>query len=480
MTDMEAVMWAVEKDPALRSDFTNLTILDRVPSQARLEEMVERIIAGMPRLGQRVRSTPMRLAPPRWEDDPQINVEYHLRRVAIPPPGTMRALLDAAAQLAATPFDRSRPLWEFTLFEGLANGKAALLQKMHHTITDGVGGLKLSVAMIDFERNPKRKINITSEIASERRAAHIANPIPETSMLNEMWSGLTAAVSTQARRTRSVVAAGGAMVAHPEHLPAVGRSVWNVLNSVQRQVISGPHGHSKLFRPRSLGRRYDVFSVPFDSVHQTAKAEGVTVNDVFVCAITRGISSYHAVFGEHPNSLRMAMPINLRKRPGQHGANAFAPVRVLVPTSEGSARDHLHAVSNALHSVAHEPILEVMGSLSGAVNFLPTSALVAFTRQQTQAIDFATSNLRGAPSHLYMAGSRIEHTFPLGPRANAPLNVTVMSYAGMLEHGVHSDPIAVADPEALVAFMQSAWEEVLALAPSRKAKRTASRSSTSS
>ena len=154
MTPSEAVMWAVEKDPALRSDFANITVLDRVPSERRLHTTIQRALAAMPRLGERVVSPPLRMAPPEWRPDPTFEVDYHLRRVAIPEPGSMRGMLDVAASVTAPPLDRSRPLWEFTVVEGLEGDRAALIQRLHHTITDGVGGMKLSLSLVDLEREP--------------------------------------------------------------------------------------------------------------------------------------------------------------------------------------------------------------------------------------------------------------------------------------------------------------------------------------
>src|SRR5688500_7758363 len=154
MSDAEAIMWAVEKDPALRADFTNITIVERPPDDARLRAKLETALEEIPRLRQRVVSPPLRIAPPEWRDDPTFDLDYHLRRVAAPPPGSTRELLDIAAACSATPLDRSRPLWEFTLVEGLAGGQAALLQKVHHAVTDGVGGIKLSLSLLDFEPGP--------------------------------------------------------------------------------------------------------------------------------------------------------------------------------------------------------------------------------------------------------------------------------------------------------------------------------------
>src|ERR1041384_6283459 len=154
MSDTEAIMWAVEKDPALRSDFCNLTILEHLPDDERVGPTLERALAAIPRLGQRVVGAPLRIATPAFADDPSLDLGAHIRRVALPGKGTYRDLLDLCGALAEQPLDRARPLWEFTLIEGLEDGRAALLQKIHHTITDGVGGLRLSLAFVDFEPDP--------------------------------------------------------------------------------------------------------------------------------------------------------------------------------------------------------------------------------------------------------------------------------------------------------------------------------------
>ena len=149
-------MWAVEKDPALRSDFCNLTILDRPPDDERMRrDAASARSRAIPRLGQRVVGAPLRLVPPEFADDPTLDLDAHMRVVAVPPPGDERALLDLCGALAEQPLDRARPLWEFTLIDGLAGGGAAVLQKVHHTITDGVGALRLSLALVDFERDPE-------------------------------------------------------------------------------------------------------------------------------------------------------------------------------------------------------------------------------------------------------------------------------------------------------------------------------------
>src|SRR4051795_13560382 len=148
MSDAEALMWTIEKDPALRSSFLQLTLLDSVPDFARFRRRMERAVKVHPRLGQRVVPPPFRFGPPEWADDPSFDIDFHVRRLALPPPGTERQLLDLAALIYEDAFDRARPLWQLTIVEGLDGGRAALLAKMHHTITDGVGGVRLSMQFL--------------------------------------------------------------------------------------------------------------------------------------------------------------------------------------------------------------------------------------------------------------------------------------------------------------------------------------------
>ena len=130
MNDAEAIMWAVESDPFLRTDFTNVTVLESAPDFDQLRAGLERAIDAFPPLRQRVARPPLGLAPPQWADDSDFDLTYHLRRLSLPPPGEQRQLLDLAAQLAAMPLDRARPLWELTVVEGLGGGRAAVLQRL--------------------------------------------------------------------------------------------------------------------------------------------------------------------------------------------------------------------------------------------------------------------------------------------------------------------------------------------------------------
>ena len=146
-------MWRLEKDPHLSSTFAAVTILDRPPKFDRLLARMERAVNVVTRLGQRVQPMPANLTAPTWVDDTNFDLRFHVRHLALPKPGTMRQLLDLASLIACDPFDRTRPLWQFVVVDGLRGGKSALIEKLHHTITDGEGSVKLSLQFLDFERD---------------------------------------------------------------------------------------------------------------------------------------------------------------------------------------------------------------------------------------------------------------------------------------------------------------------------------------
>lgn len=460
MSGAEAVMWAVEKDPALRSDFCNVTVLDRPPDRRRLREKVEAALVAMPRLAQRVVSAPLGLAPPAWRPDPTLDLDYHLREIAVPAPAGHRQLLDTAAALCAPPLDRSRPLWEFTVLTGLEGGRAALVQKVHHTITDGVGGLRLSLSLVDLERDPAPGATneLRAALATEERSRVVS--AVRDSPLAVLRDTLDDTVRRDLTLARSATAAGLVILVRPTEVPRRARDVAALVASLARQVAVTDRARSSLMRDRSLARRYDTFEVPLEDARRVGSALGGSVNDVFVTGVTGALGLYHERLGSPVDELRMAMPVSTRGS-GDAGANRFAPTRVLVPVGPKDPRTRFDAVRARLHGVRDEPALGAADVVAGLVAGLPTSLLVALTRSQTRTIDFATSNLRGSPVDLYLAGARIERNHPMGPRTGCALNVTLLSYRGDMCIGLHSDPAAITDPDALLDAMRESFDALL-------------------
>jgi WS/DGAT/MGAT family acyltransferase len=450
MSNAEAIMWAVEKDPALRSDFCNLTILDRRPRNERLRETVRRALDAIPRLGQRVIGAPLRIVPPEFADDPTLDLDAHVRVVAVPAPGDDRALLDLCGALAEQPLDRARPLWEFTVIEGLTGGRAAMLQKVHHTVTDGVGGLKLSVAMVDFERDPESKVR---DEPPESEGA------PATPM-STARDAVVDAAQRSVDAVRRTIETAGHVVAHPSEVPGRASDAARLLGSIQRQAFVTDAARSDVMTGRSLRRHFELFEVPFEPLRFAATKLGGSVNDVFVTGLASALGRYHERSGSGVDELRLAMPISTRQR-GDTSTNRFVPTRVLVPIQPAHDVYTLFGdVHERLQAAKRETALSAAEGLAGLIAGLPTSVLVAMTRSQTRTIDFAASNLRGSPVPLYLAGARILASYPIGPRTGCALTVTMLSYGDDVHMGLNIDPVAIVDVAGFMRDVRDAYDDL--------------------
>lgn len=459
MSETEAVMWTVEKDPSLRSDFLNITLLDGPPDLDRLRAKVERAIDDLPRLRQRVVSAPLRLAPPEWADDPEFDLDYHVRRVAVPAPGDRRGLLDLCATLGATPFDRARPLWDLTVVEGLDGGRAALVQRVHHTIIDGVGGVRFSMALLDLERQPSEPPE-----ATDGQDAEAVAPVHRETPLDVLVGSLAYAARRQAESAFAALRSASHIARHPtEGAAAAGRFV-RTIRSIPQQVFVAGGALSPLMTTRSLRRRFDALAFPLSAARAAAKSLDGTVNDVFVTGVAGGLGLYHERMGQPVEELRMAMPISLRGDDEGVAGNRFAPARVVVPVTPKDPRPRFEATRERLRGVRGEPVLGLVDAVAGIVGLLPTSIVVPVTRAQTRTIDFVASNVRGAPFDLYLCGARIEANHPIGPTTGAAVNVTTLSYRDSLDIGVNADTAAVTDPEALTDCIRESFAALLDLA----------------
>jgi len=455
MSDVEALMWNLEKDPYLASSFANVTLLDQPPDPDRLRARLAHAVSVVPRLRHRVAPALGRLAPPEWQDDPNFDLDYHIRHIALPAPGTERTLFDLAVVLAAAPLDRTRPLWEFTIIDGVGDG-AALFQKIHHTVTDGEGGVRMSAEFIDVSRegNPDEPPTAAepADEASEPSPASIFATASDTAAHN-LRRGLGLG--------RRAAGSAADLLLHPARIPAAGMETAASVQSLARQVAVTDRAHSPLWIERSLRRRFEVLRIPLDDTKRAAKALGGSVNDLFVAGAAGAAGAYHRAKGVDVDELRISMPVSTRTDRSM-GGNAFTPARVLVPVGPADPVERFTAVRERLTVTKSERSLGMAESFAGVANVLPTSVLVRFARQQTETVDFATSNVRGAPFDLYVAGAKIVANYPMGPTGGTAFNLTLLSSGGSLDMGLNIDVAAVDDAELLRTCLEDSYAELLA------------------
>jgi WS/DGAT/MGAT family acyltransferase len=452
MSDADALMWHIEKDPILRSTIVAVGILDRAPDWSRLHERFQRASVTIPRFRQRVLSPPMRLGPPRWAYEPDFDLDFHLKRFTVPAPGTRRALLDAIAPIAQSSFDRARPLWECTILEGLEHGHAAMVMKVHHSVTDGVGGVELLTQLVDLERDAPERFR--------DRPAPAAEVFPNGGLIRDSLSHTTRRWLGIGRRAPGTIVSAG--VSSARDPIGSGLAVANTARSIGKTLAPAAAPMSPIMTQRGMGRWLGSFDVALDDLKRAAKAAEGSINDAFVAGACSGLARYHARHGAPVDELRMTMPINIRTEDAATAGNQFAPARFPVPLGIDDAIERMQAIRRLVLEWRGEPALGLTGTLAGVLNRLPTQATTAFFGGMLKCVDFVTSNVPGAPLPVFVAGAAVERFYAFGPPSGAAVNITLMSHVDQCCIGVVVDTAAVPDPEVLMAELQAGFAEVVA------------------
>ncbi|MHB1137660.1 MAG: wax ester/triacylglycerol synthase domain-containing protein [Microthrixaceae bacterium] len=444
MSGIESFMWELERDPQLSSAFANLTLFDRAPDRAVFRRRMAQAVEAVPRLRQRVVDGPAPWDLPRWVEDEQLDLDHHLRWVDLGGEGTREELHELAATLARQPFDRERPLWEFVTIEGLVDGRAAMLQRLHHTITDGEGGIRLSVEFLDLERAP-------SERRPRRDRPHGRHSAEVPAAAGPWWS----------RAAGSIGSVATSAVGTAASLPSRTGDLAGMAQSTLRQALVG-HRRSPLWTERSLDRWFGTTTLSLDDARDAAHRLGGTVNDLFVAGAVDAAGQVHRDAGSPVDELRMSMPVSTRT--DRSVSNAFSPTQMLVPTGPMEPAARLAQVHRTVDGVRSERSIDVIEGAANAAAHLPAPLLRRTGRYLTDSVDFVCSNVRAAPFDLFIAGAFMEANYPMGPLAGTAFNLTTMSYRGWLFLGLTVDTAAVPHPEHLLTRLDEAYDRLLAAA----------------
>ena len=455
MSDAEGLMWRMEKDPHLSSNIGTLTILDRAPDFELFKRRMERASLIMPRLRQVVRTAPGNVSPPTWVPDSNFDIDHHVRRIALPKPATDRALYDLATMIAAEPFDRTRPLWYFTVVEGLRGKRAAVIQKLHHTIADGESGVALSLQYLDFERDALPPDDPTPDEVD----AAVEDDEPDDDAAAQAVRDLLAG---SLRIPLGVLNQVKDLLADPGQIPQASAAAADTFRGIVSQLGDTDAARSPLWTERSTRRHLEVASAPFTETKAATKHLGGTLNTAFITIATEGAARYHEQHGAPVEALRASMAISTRTE--ESGANAFSLVRMLVPTGEMPIDERFRAIQEATETARAGSSSASLDKMAAFASALPTSVVCRLARQQAQTVDFATSNVRGAPMPLFLAGAQLLANYPIGPLSGVAFNLTLLSYLGQLNMGLHLDPAAIEHPADLAGHISDAVADFVALA----------------
>jgi len=445
----DAFSWYMERDPVLRSSIVVVIWLDRAPDRDTLAGRIDRISRLMPALRQHVIDSPLPLAAPRWTYDPHFDLNWHLRRIGAPEPRTREAVLELARQSAMDTFDRARPLWELTLVEAAENGEAALIGKLHHSLSDAVGAMRIMTVITDPQREPSDLGEMPSAPQGEKRdqlALAVGAAGEMAAQLTRLaWRGAGAAIPALVRSARNPAGVAGGAIA--------------MARSVYRTAAPSSATMSPLMRERATTRHLATMEVSLDALKTAAKTAGGTVNDAYLAAVTGGLRRYHWRHGTPVESLRAVVPINLRTGGDTSWGNKITLQRVTLPVGEPDPGTRMRTVHRVTQAARQEPSLPVTGWIAGTLNMLP----VGYVGGVLKHVDFLASNVTGPPVPVYIAGSKITGLVTFGPTIGASLNTTLVSYAGSCHIGINIDTAAVPDPDILVSCLQESLAEITAL-----------------
>ncbi|HEX5713379.1 MAG TPA: wax ester/triacylglycerol synthase family O-acyltransferase [Solirubrobacterales bacterium] len=430
------------------------------PSHQEFRDHIASRLHLVPRFRQKLRFVPLDQGRPVWVDDPHLNLEYHVRQTALPAPGSDEQLRNLAARIFSQQLDRSKPLWELWLVEGLHDGRFAIVGKSHHALVDGVSGVDITTVLFDLDREPQgppasappwlaRPEPTDLELLGDALRERLTSP-------KEIARGFRAAlrgprqVVRGLRDTSKIVGAG---MAAPS-------SVFN--------VEIGPH------------RRFAMAQADLAELKRVKDAHGGTVNDVILSIVAGSLGKYLRARGHDTEGLelRAMVPVSVRAEE-EHGAlgNRISAMMASLPVWSEDPVERLRILTEEMGDLKSSGQAVGAEILTKLTDFAPgTIASQAARLQPAQRFfNLVVTNVPGPQFPLYVLGRRMESIFPMVPLARRQaLCVGIMSYNGQVNFGLIGDYDAMADLESFALDLEATTAETVATAPA-KPKRSRSK-----
>jgi WS/DGAT/MGAT family acyltransferase len=475
LTSLDAQFLAMES-PRQTGHVSGLAILD--PSTkptgrlelADIEQLMKERMPLLPPLRRRLVDVPFGLDYPYWIDDPDFDLDFHLRELALAPPPTDDKLAEQVARVVARPLDRSRPLWEVYLIHGLADGRVGMLTKIHHALIDGLSGAEIMAILFDLEPEGRE-----APEADERRGER------EPEQLAMLARGLAGIPKYPVRAIRALPSA----LPHLDETPfgnipgaqtaaklsgRLGRALGRDGHEHERSTLRAP---KTSFNGRISPHRRFVFSrMDLDAVKTVKNEHGVTVNDVVVAICAGAVRRWLIEHTELPaDPLVAQIPVSVRtdEQVGTYG-NRIMLMSAPLFTNEPDPHLRLRRTHDALSGMKERHKALPAELLQDANHFIPP-AVFARAARTTFALNTSSrgrptwnlviSNVPGPQLPLYCAGARLEANFPVSVITDGMgLNITVMSYCGKLDFGIVADRDQMPDVKKLLGWLDESLDEL--------------------
>jgi WS/DGAT/MGAT family acyltransferase len=417
----------------------------------------------VPRFRQRLAETPLRQGRPVWVDDPHFNLRYHLRHAGLPAPGSDEQLKNLAGRVFAQRLDRTKPLWELLLVDGLASGAFALIAKSHHALVDGISAVDITTVLFDTAPD--------APPPPKPRRTWMARPLPTSAQL------LSDALLERATRPRELARTGRALVRRPRD---VARGARDSLQSTGALAFAGlaPVPATPLNVKTGPHRRYTWVDARLPELQAIKDSLGGSVNDAVLAVVAGALGHFlrHRGVDTRELVLRALVPVSVRAEADQGAlGNEVAPMSVALPVGIEDPAARLQAIRAAVAEQAEADRAVDARTLTELAGFASPTILSQAARLQQRQRDFnvVITNVPGPQVALYLLGRRLRALYPVLPLASRQaLGIAVTSYDGRLGFGLLADYDAVPDLELLADALRDAIDALAAAAsvPRRAAR----------
>jgi WS/DGAT/MGAT family acyltransferase len=469
LTGLDASFLQLERGPAHMHVASTTLFEGPVPEYEEFRDHIASRLHLVPRFRQKLRFVPFGQGRPVWVDDPRLNLDYHVRHTALPPPGTEDQLRTLAARIFSQRLDRTKPVWEMWLVDGLEGNRFAIVAKTHHALVDGVSGVDITTVLFDLDREPERLPEPDPWL-----------PQPEPSGPQLLADALVERVANPAavaRGLRRALRTPGQMAgAALEGLEAAGSFI--------RTGLAAPH--SPLNRQIGPYRRFAWVRADLEELKRIKGEAGGTVNDVILAAVGGALARYLRSRGESTRELelRAMVPISVRAA-DEHGAlgNRVSAMMAPLPIWCEDPIERLRRVSARMGDLKSSKQAVGAGLLTEASDFAPPTVAAQAARLQSRQrfFNLVVTNVPGPQFPLYLLGRELQDVFPMVPLAeNQSVCFGIMSYNGRVNFGITADYDAMPEVEALAEDARMAIDELSAAVAPGEGERGRSRGSRSS
>ena len=417
------------------------------PPYRDLLALIEARLAHVPRYRQRVLFVPLKQGRPVWIDESQFDLEYHVRRTALPAPGSDAELKKLVGRLLSQALDREKPLWEMWLVEGLDNGRFAIVSKTHHCMLDGISGVDLATVLMD-----------TEPVSTPPPPAAPWTPRKAPRMSDLLVDSVKQQISHPLRMLRE------ALEPNSEAVKLFG-GLFSSLKPLADVVSMGQAPPSPLNVPIGPHRRFEMVELPLAPIKEVRARTRATVNDVILAVVAGALRTWLAARGQAPGAdLRVLVPVSMRtqKERGTWG-NQVSAVFCELPVTEPSAVERLRKVHDAMMVVKKSGSAVGAHTLSRLGDFAPPQLLAQAARLQavTRMFNLVVTNVPGPQFPLYLLGKRMLRCYPQVPlAAQQAVGIALLSYDGCIGVGLVGDADAARDLPALGEGMRAALDEL--------------------